>query len=398
MKKFTLLSVFIILALALVACAPEDTDPGVGTPGIPDTGETPAPGLVTPDPMVTPMVPQVTPMETPVVTPPTDAPVQTPVATPVTGVEDFDPEDDPNRASNLLGVRVENLQGETLGDVDDLIIRVQEEQIVYAIIGRGGLLGLGEDHIAVPYDALTLQREADDADDYFFVLDVTEEAWDNAPTVNLNEIHLGRPGWDVNFDATWVRVTPGTQQQPGTTPATPAQPGTTPATPAQPGTVTAMELDAVRLTRLLGANVYDRQETGTQTLPATPAQPGQPGTPATPATPAQPGATTVDWVTLGEIEEVIVNAETGEVRYVVVDVNDNELNLRDVWIAVPMASIQLVRDLDDDDLDAFDYDYWVMIDRQRLAGAPTFESGMLPDTRSPQWDQGIRGYWGTQDQ
>lgn len=391
MKKFTLLSVFVILALALVACAPEDTEPGVGTPGIPDTGDTPAPGLVTPDPMVTPMeTVVVTPAETPVVTPPpavtpatTPEPQQTPVAV------DLDPADDPNRASNLLGRLVRNMENENLGDIEELIISIQDEQIMYAVIGRGGFLGIGEDLVAVPYEALTLTHDPDDADDYWFVLDVDEEAWDNAPALTLDEIRFGLAGWQAHFDTTWLGM-PGTQVAPA--------PGQT-----EPGM--AMDLDAVRLTWLLDGNVYDRNQvtmTGTQpAVPATPAQPGDSGTPATPATPAQPaqpGATVVDYDRLGEIEEVVVNAETGEVRYVIIDVDRETLAIGEIWIPVPMSSLQLVRDLDDDDLDATDYDVWILVDRQRLVEAPAFEAGALPDTRSPQWDSGIRDFWGTQGQ
>jgi sporulation protein YlmC with PRC-barrel domain len=402
MKKFSLLSVFIILAMLLVACAPEDTEPGVGTPGIPDTGETPAPGLGTPDPMVTPMetviVPADTPepMQTPVVTPPTEAtpvtPAETPVTTPATPVVGAD--EDPNRASNLLDLEVRNMQDESLGDIDDLIISINEEQIVYAVIGRGGFLGIGQDHVAVPYEALTLRTD-EDGDAYYFLLDVTEEEWDNAPTVDLDEINFTQPGWDATFDTTWVG-TPGQQQQ---TPAPGDQ------TPAQPGQ-TGMAIDAVRLTHLLDANVYDMtvgMAPGQGATPATPAQPGDAGTPAAPATPAQPaqpGATTDDrWVGLGEIEEVVVDAETGEVRYVVVDVDEDELNLRDVWVPVPMAQLNIVIDRDDMDDVVFDAgDLRILVDRQRLVDAPHFDAGALPDTQSPEWDAGIRDYWGNQGQ
>jgi sporulation protein YlmC with PRC-barrel domain len=404
MKKFSLLSVFIILAMLLVACAPEETEPGVGTPGIPDTGVTPAPGLGTPDPMVTPMetpiVPADTPqpLETPVVTPPAETtpatPGVTPETTPVQPV--IDPDNDPNRASNLLNLDVRNMQDESLGDIDDLIISINEEQIVYAIIGRGGFLGIGEDHVAVPYEALTLRTD-EDGDAFYFVLDVTEEAWDNAPTIDLNEINLTRADWRVNIDTTWVG-TPGQQQQ-TPAPGDQQQPG------QQPGQL-GMMIDAVRLTHLLDANVYDMTHgmtPGQPAQPAQPAQPGQPGTPAAPATPAQPaqpGARTdVDWVDVGEIEEIVVDADTGEVRYVVVDVDDNELNLRDVWVPVPMAQLTIVIDRDDMDDVVFDAnDLRILVDRQRLVDAPRFDAGALPDTQSPEWDAGIRDYWGTPGQ
>lgn len=396
MKKFSLLSVFIILALFLVACAPEDTEPGVGTPGIPDTGDTATPGLGTPDVVITPVETPIVPADTPVVTPP---PAETPVVTPGVDVTpvvtpapgdtgEVDLDDDPNRASNLLDLEVRNMENESLGDIDELIVSISQEQIVYAIIGRGGFLGIGEDLVAVPYDALTL-RSDEDGDDFYFVLDVDEETWDNAPEFTFDEINFAVAGWDARFDNTWL----GRGQ-----PATPAQ-------PVQPGdSDMVVTIDAVRLTHLLDANVYDMAMVvgRVPAEPATPAQPGQPGTPAapaTPATPAQPGVVTDDdvWVEVGEIEEVVVDAETGDVRYVVVDADEVELDLDDVWIMVPMSALTVTVERDDDGIVEFDADdLRVQVDRDRLANAPSFEAGSLPDTRSPQWDAGVRDYWGTQ--
>ena len=58
------------------------------------------------------------------------------------------------RASKMFEREVVNSQGETIGEINDLVI--DEQKVVYAIIEVGGFLGMGENLIAVPYDSLTL--------------------------------------------------------------------------------------------------------------------------------------------------------------------------------------------------------------------------------------------------
>ena len=58
------------------------------------------------------------------------------------------------RASKMFERAVVNSQGETIGEINDLVI--DKQKMVYAIIEVGGFLGMGENLIAVPYDSLTL--------------------------------------------------------------------------------------------------------------------------------------------------------------------------------------------------------------------------------------------------
>jgi hypothetical protein len=58
------------------------------------------------------------------------------------------------RASKMFEREIVNSQGETIGEINDLVI--DKQKVVYAIIEVGGFLGMGENLIAVPYDSLTL--------------------------------------------------------------------------------------------------------------------------------------------------------------------------------------------------------------------------------------------------
>ena len=62
------------------------------------------------------------------------------------------------RATRLIGREVRNERGEEIGKIDDLI--VGRDKVLFAIIGVGGFLGIGEHLIAIPYNnlAVTSQR------------------------------------------------------------------------------------------------------------------------------------------------------------------------------------------------------------------------------------------------
>ena len=58
------------------------------------------------------------------------------------------------RVSKLIGIKVTNNKGETIGDIDDIII--VHDKALMAILEVGGFLGLGGYLIAVPYDSLVV--------------------------------------------------------------------------------------------------------------------------------------------------------------------------------------------------------------------------------------------------
>lgn len=98
-------------------------------------------------------------------------------------------------ASTLVGMQVVNLQMDELGTVEDLILT--ENQGRYALVKHGGFLGLGED-----YTPVALGRLAVTADQDYLVLNVSEEAMEEAPEFNEDQI-TDVPTWSTEVDSWW---------------------------------------------------------------------------------------------------------------------------------------------------------------------------------------------------
>lgn len=79
------------------------------------------------------------------------------------------------RASQLIGMNIYNNQEESVGEINDLVINSQTGRVEYAAVTYGGFLGLGDKMYAVPFQAFSTKADADDADDPYLMLNVTQE-------------------------------------------------------------------------------------------------------------------------------------------------------------------------------------------------------------------------------
>jgi sporulation protein YlmC with PRC-barrel domain len=79
-------------------------------------------------------------------------------------------------ASTLTGDTVKNPQGESLGDLKDIMLDTVNGKIAYGVLSFGGILGMGEKLFAVPWDALMLDSEHNQ-----LILNVDKERLKDAP-------------------------------------------------------------------------------------------------------------------------------------------------------------------------------------------------------------------------
>jgi osmotically-inducible protein OsmY len=60
----------------------------------------------------------------------------------------------PWRASDIIGTNVKNAQDETIGEVKDLVVELDSEEVIAVVVSTGGFLGIGENLSPVPLSAL----------------------------------------------------------------------------------------------------------------------------------------------------------------------------------------------------------------------------------------------------
>jgi hypothetical protein len=89
------------------------------------------------------------------------------------------------RASNLIGSTVYNVNNETIGEIEDVILE-DGKTLRAVVIGVGGFLGIGEHYVAVEPGALVVTRNTD-KEDMRIVLNTTKNDLKNAPAVQFDK-------------------------------------------------------------------------------------------------------------------------------------------------------------------------------------------------------------------
>lgn len=87
------------------------------------------------------------------------------------------------RAKKVIGTSVKNTAGEKIGQVEDIVLDKLSNNIVYAVVGFGGFLGVNEKFHPVPWSALDY-NEAEDS----YVVPFSKEQLQSAPADSLEKL------------------------------------------------------------------------------------------------------------------------------------------------------------------------------------------------------------------
>lgn len=82
------------------------------------------------------------------------------------------------RSDDLLGSEVRTPGNVALGSVDDIVMGPEGGKIAYLVVARGGVFGIGERHVAVPWDHFKVTPNLN-----ILVLDTSRDAMDKAPRI-----------------------------------------------------------------------------------------------------------------------------------------------------------------------------------------------------------------------
>jgi sporulation protein YlmC with PRC-barrel domain len=100
--------------------------------------------------------------------------------------------------SDVTGLKVRNMQGESLASVRTLFIDTREGNIAYTLISFGGFLGFGEKTAAVPWNSLTIEPSENVA-----YLDADRATLETALVDEANPVKLTQPSFAKSVDETF---------------------------------------------------------------------------------------------------------------------------------------------------------------------------------------------------
>lgn len=101
-------------------------------------------------------------------------------------------------ASKVKGTAVYNDSGDKIGTVEDVVLDKQSNQILFAALGFGGLLGMGEKYYPVPWSLLDYNEDKGG-----YVVPLDKDQLESAPAYDLKDLtkHDGTVGASIRDES-----------------------------------------------------------------------------------------------------------------------------------------------------------------------------------------------------
>ena len=90
------------------------------------------------------------------------------------------------RAKKVIGTSVKDPAGKTIGTVEDIVLDKLSNNIMFAIVGFGGFLGMGEKFHPLPWSTLDY-----DEDEGGYIVSLTKDQLQAAPAYSMDELTQG---------------------------------------------------------------------------------------------------------------------------------------------------------------------------------------------------------------
>ena len=92
-------------------------------------------------------------------------------------------------ASKVKGTPVYNSQGEKVGTVEDIVLDKTSNNIMFAVLGSGGVLGMGEKYRPIPWSVLDYDQKMGG-----YVVPLDRKTLDKAPAYQMEDLTRGDGG------------------------------------------------------------------------------------------------------------------------------------------------------------------------------------------------------------
>lgn len=90
------------------------------------------------------------------------------------------------RAKKVIGTSVKDPTGQKIGQVEDIVLEKESNNIMYAVVGFGGFLGMGEKYHPMPWASLDYDEDAGG-----YVVNLTKDQLKAAPADSIEALTRG---------------------------------------------------------------------------------------------------------------------------------------------------------------------------------------------------------------
>ena len=87
------------------------------------------------------------------------------------------------RAKKVIGTDVKDNSGAKIGKVEDVVLDKQSNNIMFAVVGFGGFLGMSEKYHPLPWESLNY-----DVDEGAYIVNYTRAQLEAAPAGSIDEL------------------------------------------------------------------------------------------------------------------------------------------------------------------------------------------------------------------
>jgi len=220
------------------------------------------------------------------------------------------------RASKIIGANVENASGENIGEIKDMMVDVRNERVRYVVLSHGGILGIGDKLFAYPMSMV--ETKGTDGDK--LVMNVNKEKLDKAPGFDKDKWpdFASNAKYSGQVDQYYGASSRHDGEQAG---------------------------NLMRASDLIGKNFDD-----------------------------------TNGKDAGEIQDLIVDSNSGNVEYAIVDFDDSWAKKTDgKLVAIPLSNITVSGDKNDKLV--------IQTSPDRIDMSHAFASNHWPDFSNPAWAQ-----------
>ena len=86
-------------------------------------------------------------------------------------------------ASKVQGTNIYNTNGDKIGQVEDIVLDKESDRILFAALGFGGVLGMGEKYYPVPWSILDYSPDKGG-----YVIPLSQDVIKKAPAYRLEDL------------------------------------------------------------------------------------------------------------------------------------------------------------------------------------------------------------------